>query len=84
MRRGPLAQLRQLRPQPAVGVEKLLRPVALHPAFQDRQVPGLVHVADRDLVRAERPFDRQPVDLFRPGPALGRAAARSWASADAG
>ena len=66
-------KLGQLRPQPAVRAEELPRPVALHPALQHLHVPGLVHVAHRDLVAAPVVFALEPVDRGRAGPALGRA-----------
>ena len=60
--------------QPAGLVEQLLGLVALHPFLEQFQVLGLGgHVGERHLVRAEGAFGRQAVDLFRAGPALGRA-----------
>ena len=66
-------QFGQFGPQPSGGVEQFLRPIAFHPVFEDFQVLGLVHVAHRHLVRAERAFGLQAVDDFRAGPALRRA-----------
>ena len=56
--------------------------VAPHPRFEHRELLGFVaHVGERHLVRAERAFDRDAVDLLRAGPALRACAARSRASA---
>ena len=54
-------------------VEQLLRLVALHPGFEDLDVPGLGHVGHRHLVRAPVTFGLLAIDLLRAGPALGRA-----------
>ena len=72
---APLAarrQLGQLRPQPAVVVEQFLRPVALHPVFEDAHVLGVVvHLAHRHLVRAPVTLGAPAVDFLRAGPPLG-------------
>ena len=74
---APLAagrQLGQLGTQPAVVVEQLFRPVALHPVFEDAHVLGLVvHLAHRHLMRAPVILGLLAVDFLRAGPALGRA-----------
>ena len=33
---------------------------------------GIFEIRDRNLMRTPRSFDRQPIDKFRSGPALGR------------
>ena len=75
IRRSPVGrQLRQLRQQPAVLVEQLLGPVALHPALELGDVFGVLGVhQERHLVGSERALDRQAVDDLGPRPALGGA-----------
>ena len=64
-------QRRQLRAQRAALVEQLLGPIRAQPRLQLRQVLGLcVQIGERNLVGAERPLRRQPVDLLGTGPAL--------------
>ena len=66
-------QLGQLRNEPAILVEELLWPVALHPAFELLDVIGMIGVhQERHLVRSERAFNLQAVYHLRPGPALRR------------
>ena len=61
----------QLRQEPAVLVEELLRLVALHPVLEHLDVPGLLrHLGHRDLVRAPVVLGLLAVDLLRAGPAL--------------
>ena len=67
------SQLGEFGLEPALGVEQLLGPVALHPLFEDLDVLGLVHVAHRHLVAAPVVLALLAVDLRRAGPALGRA-----------
>jgi acetate kinase len=76
---------RDLRGQRAVVVEQLLRAVALHPAFQERDVyerSGLLGVSGlssdmRTLLADERPAAEEAIDLFvyRIGRELGSLAA---------
>src|SRR5690242_17245279 len=67
-------QLRQLGFKSAVALEQFLRVVALHPAFEDFYVFGLlVHFAQGDLVRAPGVFGAFSVDYLGAGPAFGRA-----------
>ena len=71
---GLRRQRLQLRHEPAVLVEELLRPVAPQPLLELREPPGLgAHVGQRHLVGAEGALDRQAVDHLGAGPALGRA-----------
>ena len=66
-------QLGQVRHEAAVGIEQLLRPVALHPVFQLPDVLEVIGVdQQRHLVGPERALDLQAVDDFRARPALGR------------
>src|SRR5689334_17210164 len=52
-------------------VEELLRPIALHPLFEDCDVFGvLVHLAHRDLVSSPEIFRSLTIDLLRTGPSL--------------
>ena len=54
-------------------VEELLGPVAREPFLEEAQVVRVAaDLCDRNLMRAPRPLDRQPVDLFGAGPALRR------------
>ncbi len=62
----------QLRNQAPGLVEQLLRPVALQPLLQLRQVFRMLVRIERHLVRAKVSFDDMAVDLARPGPSLGR------------
>ena len=73
------SQLGQFGLEPALGVEQLLRPVALHPLFEDADVLGLVHVAHRHLVAAPVVLALLAVDLRRAGPALRACGRRSSA-----
>ena len=67
-------QRRQLRRERPLLVEQLLRAVAPKPRLELRQMLGVrAHLGDRHLVCPPRPFDGQPVDRLRPGPALRRA-----------
>src|SRR5665647_1013179 len=59
-------------------VEQFICPVALHPFFKLFEMLGIRHVRNRDLMRAPGAFDRQAVDEFRPGPALGRTKHYHW------
>ena len=64
----------QLGLERAVGVKELLRPVALHPVFEDLDVVGvLMHLPHRHLVGAPVALGPLAIDLLRAGPALGRA-----------
>ena len=66
-------QLRQLSDQPAVGVEKITRLVALEPALEYFEVLRFgLEVGDRNLMRAEGAFDRYAIDCLGPRPPLGR------------
>ncbi len=47
--------------------------IALHPVFELLEMFGVVEVRDRNLMRPPCALDRQAVDEFRSGPALGRA-----------
>ena len=50
----------------AIRVEEFLRPVALHPLFEDLDVPGLlVHLAHRHLVRTPRILGALAVNFLR-------------------
>ena len=70
---SPRSEFGQLRLQATAFLEKLLRPIALHPAFQHLEVLGMRGVnGERDLVRTEGAFDLYAVDHLRPGPAFGR------------
>jgi hypothetical protein len=63
----------QLRDEGAGVVEELLRPVRAQPRLKHGEVARVVvHVGDRDLVRAPRALDLDAVDHVRPGPALRR------------
>ena len=67
-------QLGQLGHQPAVPVEQLLGPVALHPALEQGHMFEMGAVdQQRHLVGSERALDRHAVDHLRPRPALGGA-----------
>ncbi len=67
-------QRRQFGDERAAIVEELLGLVAPHPALEDLEVLAVrAHVGDRDLVRAERPLDGEPVDDLRARPPLRRA-----------
>ena len=67
-------QCLELLDQPAVCIEQLLWPVALHPLLEQLEVVGVVaHVRERHLVRAPVALDCLARDLLRPGPALGAA-----------
>ena len=70
---APRRQLGELRDERAVLVEQLLGPVAAQPGLEQGQV-GRVRpdLGERHLVRSPGPLDREPVDLLRAGPALGR------------
>ena len=77
VRAHPCVALRRQRGEighePSFVVEQLLRPVTAQPFLQLRTVVAVVaHGGDRYLMRAPCPFDRLPVDLARPGPALRR------------
>ena len=66
-------QLGQFRHEPAILVEQFLGLVALHPAFEQLDMIGMVGIdQQRHLVRSEGALDLQAVDDFRSGPALGR------------
>ena len=72
----PLARRRQFAnvpPQRAVESEQFLRPVAAHPLFEELDVLGLLHVAERHLMRTPVAFGLQPVDGLGAGPAFGAA-----------
>src|SRR5437899_1685100 len=57
--------------QRAALVKELLRPIALHPLFEDFDVfRVLVHLAHRDLVRSPEVFRPLAIDLLRTGPSL--------------
>ena len=67
-------ELGQFGPEAAVAVEQFRGLVALHPIFEDPHMSGvLVHLAHRHLMRAPVALGAPAVDLFRAGPALGRA-----------
>src|SRR5438034_7244283 len=66
-------QLGQFGLESALGIEQLLRSVALHPFFEDLDMLGLVHVAHRHLMRAPVVLALFPIDFGRAGPALWRA-----------
>ena len=81
-------QLRELGQQPALVVEQLLRPVALHPLFEDAHVLGLlVHLAQRHLVRAPVALGascrRPPSGRSSPWACAARSSASAGASAAA-
>src|SRR5271163_399946 len=67
------SQIGQLWLELTAVVEQLLRPVTLHPLFEDANVLGLVHVAHRHLMRAPVVLALLAVDLRGTGPALRRA-----------
>ena len=73
---APLAfgrQLRQFRQQSAGRVKERLRPIALHPAFQLRDMIRMRRIhQQRHLMRTKCAFDLQAINHFRPGPALRR------------
>src|SRR5207247_9919389 len=57
--------------QRASVVKELLRPIALHPLFEDFDVfRVLVHLAHRDLGRSPVVFRPLPIDLLRTRPSL--------------
>ena len=57
--------------QRASVVKELLRPIALHPLFEDFDVfRVLVHLAHRDLVRSPVVFRPLAIDLLRTRPSL--------------
>ena len=66
-------ELRELGHERPVLVEQLLRPVALEPRLELRQMLRIrPHLRERHLVRAPRPLHRQPVHELRTRPALRR------------
>ena len=70
---APFAQRRQLgqfRFQPALLIEKFLRPVAPQPVFQQLEVFGMVAWMERHLMRSEGAFNLQAIDHLRPRPSL--------------
>ena len=72
-------KLRQFSYQPPGRVKQLLRLVAFHPAFELRDMLRMSLIdKERHLVRPEGSLDLQPVDDFRPGPALGRSQDDHW------
>src|SRR5437879_9583704 len=66
-------QLGQFGLKSALGIEQLLRSVALHPFFENLDVFWLVHVAHRHLMGAPIALALLAVNLRRASPALGRA-----------
>jgi hypothetical protein len=66
-------QRAQVRREAAAIVEQLLGTVAMQPRLERRELDGIrAHRGQRDLVRAERALDGQPVHDLRAGPALRR------------
>src|SRR5947199_8264238 len=65
--------------QRASVVKELLRPIALHPLFEDFDVfRVLVHLAHRDLVRSPVVFRPLAIDLLRTRPSLWGAQHDHW------
>ena len=65
-------QFGQFRHESAIFIEQFLGLVALHPAFQQLDMIGMLGIhQERHLVRAERALDLQAIDDFRSRPALG-------------
>ncbi len=65
-------QCHELRDQLAGIVEKLLRPIALHPLFKQRDVGGFArHLGKGHLMRAPKILSFFAVDLLGSCPALG-------------
>ncbi len=53
-------------------LEEFVGPIALHPGFERRDVSGVAHLPERNLVRAERALDLLSVDFAGSSPSLGR------------
>ena len=67
------AQRQDVRRRAALAVEQLFGPVRAQPLLEDLEVRRvLLRVLDGNLVRAERAFDRNAVDLLRAAEALRR------------
>ena len=65
-------QLGQFRYEPAIFIEQFFGLVALHPAFEQLDVIGMLGINQkRHLMRPERALDFQTVDDFRPVQPLG-------------
>src|SRR5215831_20679230 len=65
------SEISQFGLQRASGVKELLRPIALHPLFEDLDVfRVLVHLAHRDLMRSPVAFRPLAIDLLRTRPSF--------------
>src|SRR5215469_6065620 len=71
-------QRRQFAFQHALSLEDLLGAIALHPAFEDPNMFGLIHVAHRDLMTTPVILAFFAVDLRRTSPSLGRPKNYHW------
>src|ERR1700758_5566797 len=72
------SEFSQLLLQRTVSVEQFLRPVTLHPLFQDSDVFRLVHVAHGDLMASPIILALLAVDLGRTGPSFRRPENDHW------
>ncbi len=67
------SQFRNGRHQPAFRIEQLLRPVTLQPGFELFQMLRMrPRIGQRNLMRAERPLNRQAIHLLWTRPSLRR------------
>src|ERR1700758_3480844 len=72
------SEFSQLLLQRTVSVEQFLRPVTLHPLFQDSDVFRLVHVAHGNLMASPIILALLAVDLGRTGPSFRRPENDHW------